>query len=192
VNTTFTINFRRAAYRQEQARTRRRAATVGVWVSYFGVLAVTLGLYGLNCASLMRRVRHLESQNARLRASEGPGSPWKPAVAELAMMERALANPRRWQVRLARLAAALPPNARLASVSVNPDNLADPADQERLVIIGQLRPLPGQDRMQGIMAVVAALHADSTFAAQYRTIRLAESRIGGENDAPAEFRIECR
>ena len=30
------------------------------------------------------------------------------------------------------------------------------------------------------------------FSAQYRTIRLVESRIGTGGDAPAEFRIECR
>ena len=80
----------------------------------------------------------------------------------------------------------------LTSVSANPDNQSGAADQERLLIIGRLRPAPGQDRMQGIMALVAALHSDSLFSSQYRTIRLVESRIGGGADAPAEFHIECR
>jgi Tfp pilus assembly protein PilN len=188
----FTVNFRREAYRQELTRARRRAVAVGAWVAYFGVLALALGLYGLNCASLTQRARLLEKQNARLSARGGPGDTWKPGPAELAQVERSLASPRRWQARLTRIAAVLPPDARLTTLSLNPDNLSGAADQERLVLTGLLRPASGQDRMQGIMALVAALRADSEFAAQYRSIRLVESRIGGGTDAPAEFRIECR
>ena len=188
----FTVNFRREAYRLELARTRRRTVAVGVWVAYFGVLTVVLGLYGLNCASLDQRARLLATQNTRAQTSHDPTTAWQPGTAELAQVEHTLANPRRWQVRLTRLAALLPAEAILTSVSANPDNLSDAADQERLLIIGMLRPAPGQDRMQGIMALVAALHADSAFAAQYRTIRLVESRTGGGADAPVDFRIECR
>jgi hypothetical protein len=186
----FTINFRREVYQEQLARTRRRMLSVGVWLAYFGVLAVVMGLYDLNCASLTRRTRLLEAQNQRLNVA-GRADPWKPAPAELALAERALANPQRWRVRLARLAAVLPPDVALTSVAANPDNLASSADQEKLVISGRLRPLPGQDRMQGIMALVSTLRADSVFAAQYRSIRLVESRIGAAG-APAEFRIECR
>jgi hypothetical protein len=192
MNPVFTVNFRREAYRLELARTRQRTVTVGIWVAYFGVLAVVLGLYGLNCASLANRTHLLETQNARAQNRPDPTTAWQPGPAELAQVEHALANPRHWQIRLARLAALLPVDAMLTSVSANPDNQSGPADQERLFIVGMLRPTPGQDRMQGIMALVAALHADSAFAAQYRTIRLVESRIGGGADAPAEFRIECR
>ena len=188
----FTINFRREAYRQELARTRQRAVAVGTWVTYFGVLAVVRGLYGLNCASLKERVRLLELQTARVRTSHDPDVTWKPGPAELAQVEQALANPRRWQARLVRLAALLPANAMLTSLTVNPDNLSGAGEQERLLLAGALRPMPGQDRLQGIMALVAALHSDSLFSAQYRTIRLVESRIGSGADAPAEFRIECR
>jgi hypothetical protein len=188
----FTVNFRREAYRLEQARTQRRTLAVGIWVTYFGVLAVVLGLYGLNCVSLTKRARLLEARNARAQARPNPTTDWQPGAAELAQVEHALTNPRRWQIRLARLATLLPGDAMLTSVSANPDDLPDASDQERLLIIGRLRPGPGQDRMQGIMALVAALHADSAFAAQYRTIRLVESRIGGGVNAPAEFRIECR
>ena len=173
----FTVNFRREAYRLELARTRRRTVAVGVWVAYFGVLTVVLGLYGLNCASLDQRARLLATQNTRAQTSHDPTTAWQPGTAELAQVEHTLANPRRWQVRLTRLAALLPAEAILTSVSANPDNLSDAADQ---------------DRMQGIMALVAALHADSAFAAQYRTIRLVESRTGGGADAPVDFRIECR
>ena len=188
----FTVNFRRETYRLELARTRRRTVAVGTWVAYFGALAVVFGLYGLNFVALIQRTRQLESQNARLRSSQSPASTWKPATADLALAERALGSPLRWRARLERLATVLPPNAMLTSVAVNPDNLADPAEQEKLVLTGLLRAAPGQDRMQGIMALVSALHADRVFAAQYRTIRLAESRIAGGPDTPAEFRIECR
>ena len=188
----FTVNFRREAYRQELARTRQRMVAVGIWVAYFGVLTVALGLYGLNCTSLTRRAHLLETQSARVQASHDPAATWKPGPTEIAQVERALANPRDWQVRLARLAAVLPGDAMLTSVTVNPDNLSGAADEERLLLAGVLRPTPGRDRMQGIMSLVAALHSDSLFSAQYRTIRLVESRIGGGADAPAEFRIECR
>lgn len=192
MNTVFTVNFRREAYRLELARTRQRAVAVGIWVAYFGVLAVVLGLYGLNCASLTQRTHLLATQNARAQTHPDPAAAWQPGPAELAQVERSLANPRHWQTRLARLAAVLPADAMLTSVSANPDNQSGAADQERLLIVGVLRPAPGQDRMQGIMALVAALHADSAFAAQYRTIRLVESRIGGGANASTEFRIECR
>jgi Tfp pilus assembly protein PilN len=188
----FTVNFRREAYQHELARTRRRAVAVGIWVAYFGVLALTLGLYGLNCASLTDRAHLLEKQSARLQASHDSVLSWKPGPAELAQVEFALANPRRWQVRLARLAAVLPSDAMLTSVSSNPEHQSAVADQERLLIVGTLRTTPGPDRMRGLMALVATLHADSLFSAQYRTIRLVESRLGGSADAPAEFRIECR
>lgn len=192
MNPVFTVNFRREAYRQELARTRQRMAAVGIWVAYFGVLAVALGLYGLNCASLTQRAHMLEAQSARAQTSHDPTAAWKPDPAEIAQVERALANPRHWQVRLARLAAVLPAEAMLTSVTVNPDNLSGAADQERLLIAGVLRPAAGQERMQGIMALVAALHSDSLFSAQYRSIRLVDSRTGSGADAPAEFRIECR
>jgi len=192
VSPVFTLNFRREAYRLELARTRRRLVAVGIWAAYFGVLAVVLGLYGLNCASLTQRARLLEAQSTRMQTRHDPATAWQPGPAELAQVEQALANPRRWQIRLARLATVLPRDAMLTSVGANPDNQSGAADQERLLIIGILRPAAGQDRMQGIMALVAALHADSLFSAQYRTIRLVESRIGGGADAPAEFRIECR
>lgn len=188
----FAINFRREAYRQELSRTRRRALAVAIWASYLGVLAVALGLYGLNCASLAQRARLLEAQNARLAGSGNQPDAWKPGPAELTQIERALANPHRWQTRLTRLAAVLPPDAMLTSLSVEPDPTAGAGGQERLVLVGSLRPAPGQDRMEGVMGLVAALHADTAFAAQYRTIRLVESRVGSGAGGSAEFRIECR
>ena len=180
----FTVNFRREAYRQELARTRQRVVAVGTWVAYFGVLTVALGLYGLNCASLTQRTHLLEAQNARAQTNPAPPAAWQPGPAELAQVNPGDA------VEL--IPAVLPGDAMLTSVTVNPDNLSGTADQERLLLAGVLRPTPGQGHMQGIMALVAALHSDSLFSAQYRTIRLVESRICSGADAPAEFRIECR
>jgi Tfp pilus assembly protein PilN len=192
VSPVFAVNFRREAYLLEVERTRRRMVTLGIWVAYFGVLAIALGLYGLNLASLTRRTHLLAAQNARVRTTQDPTTAWRPGTTELAQVERVLANPRHWRIRLERLAAVLPPEAVLTSVSANPDNLAGTADQDKLLLVGTLRAVPGQERMQGIMALVAALRADSSFAGQYRSIRLVESRLGGAGDAPAEFRIECR
>lgn len=188
----FDINFRREAWRQQRAITRQRALRLGVWVGYFGLLALVLGLYGLNCSALARRARLLEAQNARLRAAGGLVERWKPGAEELRLVEGALANPRRWQRRLVRLAELLPAHARLTSVAVNPDNLSDPAEREKLVIRGVMRPVPGRDLMPDVMALVARLHDDPEFAAGARDVRLAESRILGGPGAPAEFRIECR
>lgn len=187
---TFTINFRREMYEQQLARTRRRMLSVGVWLAYFGALAVVLGLYGLNCASLTERARVLEAQNLRLGAA-GTADRWNPAPGDLAQVERALASPQRWRLRLARLAALLPADVALTAVEGNPDNLTSGPGQEKLLVSGALRPGPGQDRTQRIMGLIATLRADSAFAAQYRSIRLLESRVGGAG-AAAEFRLECR
>jgi hypothetical protein len=185
----FTINFRREVYRQQLARTRRRMLSVGVWMAYFGVLVIVLGLYDLNCASLAQRTRLLEAQNRRLSAT-GRATAWKPGDTEILLVERALANPQVWSARLARLAAVLPPGVALTSVAANPGNLDSGSNQDKLLFGGTLRPQPGQDAMQGIMTLVSTLRADSVFAAQYRSIRLVESRIGSAG-APVEFQIEC-
>jgi Tfp pilus assembly protein PilN len=188
----FNLNFRREAYQVERARTRRRAVALGIWVAYFGVLAVVLGLYGLNFASVARRERLLASQLARAQAQPDPVAACQPSAAELAQVENSLGNTRQWRVRLERLAGLLPPDAVLTSVAGNPGQQAGTEAQNRLEIVGVLRSAPGQDRMRGIMGLVTALHGDSSFSAQYRTIRLVESRAGGGAEALAEFRIECR
>jgi Tfp pilus assembly protein PilN len=192
VNPLFTINFRREAYLMEVARTRRRVVTLGVWVTYFGVLGLLLGLYGLNCASFSVRARQIERQAARLRGSQGASLEWNVQQTELAQVERFVLSPRRWHERLARLGMILPPNVRLTSLQANPQDLSSPAEQNRLVITGFLRPGPGQDRMQGVMRVVTTLRGDSVFTRSYRNIKLASTRISETPDAPAEFVIECR
>jgi Tfp pilus assembly protein PilN len=186
----FTINFRREAYQREVARARRRVMAVGLWAAYFGVILVLLGLYGLNCASLARRVQQIERQTARLRASQGARADWSLRPAELAQLERYAANPRQWRDRLVRLSELLPPNAQVVSLAVNPQNLTHALEQNKLVISGVLRSAAGQDRMESVMRVVNVLHRDSVFAAGYQNVKLASTRIaeGGH----VEFVIECR
>jgi len=192
VSPQFTINFRREAYRQEIARARRRVIALGVWVAYFGVVVILVGLYGLNCASLSRRVRQIERQTTQLRGAQGATMDWTVRQSELREIERFVQNPRRWRDRLNRLAAMLPANVRLTSVAVNPQNLTSPAEQEKLVITGMLRGRPDRDRVQDVMQVVSRLRADSIFASGYGSIRLASTRIVESEGATAEFIIECR
>jgi len=188
----FTINFRREAYRQEIARARRRVIALGVWVAYFGMIVILVGLYGLNCAALSRRVRQIERQTTQLRGAQGASMDWTVRQAELKEIERFVQNPRRWRDRLTRLATLMPPSARLTSLAVNPQNLTGLAEQDKLVITGVLRGAPNRDRVQDVMQVVSRLRADSAFAAGYGSIRLASTRVIEGETATAEFIIECR
>jgi hypothetical protein len=192
VTALFTINFRREAHLKEVARARRRVIALGLWVGYFGVLTVVLGLYGLNCAAMSRRVGQIERQARALKQAQGSQQPWRVSQTELGTVERFVENPQRWRERLSRLAVIQPLNARLTSISVNPQNLSGPEDQNKLVIVGELRGIPGQEKMQGIMQFVNQLHADSVFAVGYRNIRLASTRTIEEGGSMTEFVIECR
>ena len=188
----FTINFRREAYLKEVARTRRRVVALGVWVSFFGVLALALGLYSLNVVALGRRTVQIERQTARLKALRETQGDTRLESAELATIERYARNPRRWRTRLERLAEVLPSNAHVQSLVVNPQNLANPVDENMLVINGEIRVPGGQDRMRGVMGLLAALHDDSLFAAGYGNIRLASTRVAEGAGEIAQFTIECR
>lgn len=188
----FTINFRREAYRREVAHARRRVVLLGVWLTYFGALAVILGLYGLNCVALTRRSSQIERQAARMRALQNDQQGWTVGPAELTTAEQSYANPRRWRDKLVRLAALLPPNAVVNSIAVNPDNLQGAEDQNKLVITGELKVPAGQGRMRGVVQLVNALHADSLFASGYRNILLASSRVSESSGTVVAFVIECR
>ena len=188
----FTVNFRRETYLREVRRTRRRLVALGAWVAYFGVLGLLIGLYALNGASLTHRIDQVERQAAHFRRVPGAPASLSLSEAELGQIERCLANPAQWRDRLVRLATILPPNARLTWVAVNPQNMSNAAEQNRLVIAGELRPAKGQDRMQGVMKIVSALHDDSVFAAGYRNIKLTSTRAAEGSGANAEFVIECR
>lgn len=186
----FHINFRREAYLKEIARARRRVVLLGVWVAYFGVVAVAMGLYGLNCASMSRRVALLERQTARVEASQTSREQWKLAPAEMTRIHEYLSNPRRWHDRLVRLVAVLPANTRLTSVASNPNNQSGGRADDRLVITGLMQIEPNGDRMAGVMGLVAKLREDSLFSAHYPNVRLATTRIVDVGNA--EFVIECQ
>src|SRR6202795_4234156 len=96
----FSINFRREAYLLEVTRTRRRAMSLGVWLTYFGVMALTLGLYGLDGIALMGRTAQNERQAARLKALEDTNGDARIEGAELTTIDRYVSNPRNWRQRL--------------------------------------------------------------------------------------------
>ena len=190
MNALFTINFRREAYVKEVSRRRRRIIALGAWVAYFGVLVMLSGLYTLNAASLARRARLLERQTRLIRNTKDPALGAQLGAAELGAVEQYAQSTRHWRDRLERIGSLLPPEARLGGLSVNPQNMSDPESRDALLLSGELHNAPGQDRMQGVMKVVAALRADSLFSRNYSNIKLASTRI--TEDGSAEFQIECR
>ncbi len=107
-------------------------------------------------------------------------------------VETFVRNPRQWHTRLSRLAALTPPNVVVTALEVNANNLQGHEHDNDLVITGTLRPRAGEDRMQGIMSFVAALHGDRGFATGYSTVKLTQSKAEGGSNADANFTIECR
>jgi Tfp pilus assembly protein PilN len=192
MNAVFNINFRREAYQREVARTRARVVGLGVWLAYFGVAAVVFGLYGLNCVMVSNRTRILERQAAMMRAQRTNQVDWSARNAEMAMVERGIADARRWRERLERLAVVLPSNARLTSIEFNPGNVSGAGDWNRLVVAGSLRAGPDQDRMRAVTDLVTALQKDSMLSRQFHVIRLANTRVTETSGSTAEFVIECR
>ena len=186
----FNINFRREAFLQEVVRTRRRVIALGIWVAYFGVLGIVLGLYVLNCQSLARRAGLIERQAARMHGAGAANTDWELTSPQLHQVEQFAGSTRHWRDRLRRLGRVVPPNAQLTGLTVNPQNLSDETAQNMLVIEGELRTSGTLDRMQSVMGIITALHRDSVFAASYRSIKLASTRVG-ENGV-ADFEIECR
>lgn len=189
MSATFTINFRRDVFLRERARARRRAIRLAIWLGYFGTLAVVLGLYALNTASLARRTALLERQVERLRRQPADGE-WRPGQAEADFVAISLGDAGRWRDRLERLATILPGNARLTDVSFNPDNSSG-AGQAKLILTGELRPGGGGDRMQQVLSFVGTLSRDSLFSRGYSNVRLVTTRAAASGEG-AEFVIECR
>lgn len=189
MSATFTINFRREVFQRERARARRRAVQLGLWLGYFGALAIVLGLYALNTVSLARRTASLEHQVEHRRRQPSAGD-WRPGPPEVERVSSALLDAGRWRDRLARLAELVPPNARLTDVQFNPDN-ASGAAPRKLVLTGELRPAGGGDRMQQVLAFVGTLSGDSLFSVGYTNVRLVTTRASTTGEG-AEFVIECR
>jgi hypothetical protein len=189
VNTVFTINFRREAFQRERARTRRRAVALGLWLFYLGALAVLLGLYALNMASIDRRIAVVERQIERYRSTTRAAD-WGPNRNDAAEVDRHLRNPRLWRDRLARLPELLPANARISSLAFNPDNTSGTNDL-KLVIAGVMKSGTGDDRIEQVMGFVNSLSRDPVFSSGYQHIRLVTTRAASGSEG-AEFVIECR
>jgi len=189
MNTPFQINFRREDFRRERANVRGRAVGLGVWLAYFGTLAVVLGLYGLNCVALESRTHQLERQIARQRALRHGAGDWVASAEEAAVVEPWLADTGRWRDLLGRLPRLLPAGARLTSLEWNPEDVS--GGSRRLVLSGLLRPDPGHDRTAGVTDIVGAISRDSLFAAHFRSVRLLSTRTRDGNP-DAEFQLECR
>lgn len=192
MNPLFSINFRREAHRREATRTRRRALALGLWASYFGTLTLLLGLYGMNGVSLVKATSQVERMVAGMRALQGQGGQWDAGPTEVAELQRYAANARQWRDRLVRLGAILPSGIRLTALAVNPDNLASPADQQRLVLTGEVRRIPGRDHMKDVMDLISTLHRDSVFSSTYGNVKLVSTRISEAGGKTVVFVVECR
>ena len=186
----FTINFRREAYEREQARIRARVVTLGVWVAYFGLMAVILGLYGLNAVAFARRTAMIERQAKRQQEMKGRVAEWSLGAEDIGAITRNLDGLSSHWRQLMRLSQLLPPNARVTTLAHNPDNLTG-AGTRRLVISGLMRTETVQDRVRGVVNLVAALGADSSFSHSYSSVKLASTKAD-EGGGTVEFTIECR
>jgi len=185
----FVINFRREAFQRERERSRRRLFALGGWVTYFGLMALLIGLYGLNCQAVGVRTRRIELRVAR--AGEARGT-WQPGAAEAAFVQARRENPLLWQRRLQRLAVLLPGESALHTVAINPDRLPDAAARNILVISGRLRGVRSSDAMRSVVALVSTLSRDSVFARGFSRVQLASSRMADDGSPAVEFVVECR
>ena len=185
----FTINFRREVYQREQARARARVIMLGVWVAYFGVMALILGLYFLNAATYARRTELVERQAKRAEEQKGTTTDWQLGnedIGALTMHARSLSLHRGVMQRIGQL---LPTNVRLGTLAWNSDNPAG-ASAQKLVLTGTLRPEGAQDRMRQVVGLVSTLSADSTISGMFKNVRLASTNSSEGTDV--EFVIECQ
>lgn len=192
MSAVFTINFRREAYLREVARARARMIALGIWVAYFGLMSVILGLYAINAAMFTRRVGMIERRAERVAANRTQASDWKFEQGELMLIETAIENPRRWRERLTRLSQILPANVEISSVSLNPQGVSGGPGANVLQISGRLRTASDADRMRGVMSLISTLQADSVFSRGYQSIKLGSTSTPEGSANAAEFTIECR
>lgn len=188
----FTINFRREVFRRERERSRKRLFQLGGWVSYFGLMVLLIGLYGLNCQWVSSRAETVAGQVDRMRKSAATGA-WQPSASQVLELESRRGNAARWRDRLERLPALMPPQAVLTSVAVNPNNLPGTAEQNLLEISGNLRVRPGtQSSMSDVMGFVSRLQSDSVFARGFSNFRLTSSEMVEGSPPTVRFVVECR
>lgn len=184
----YRINFRREAFRQQRDAARARVIGLGVWLTYAGMVAVVLGLYGLNLASLADRNRHLQHHLDHLRATPGAERDWRPTADDATAASAWLGDVGRWHALLTRLPSLLPEGARLTSVQWNPDDIS--GSDRRLLISGVLHTTAGQDPMARVTDFVGTVGRDSCFAARFHGVRLVSTRT--RDTGEAEFQMECR
>jgi hypothetical protein len=185
----FQINFRREAFRRERTEARRRVVRISIWLTYFGTLAVMLGLYGLNCAALDKRTKQLDRQLAHQRSLRQGGTEWVPSATAVTAVEPWVADTGRWRDLLGTLPRLLPEGARLTGIQFNPDGVT--GGERKLLLNGVLRVDPKSDGTAGVTEFVGVIARDSLFASQFRSVRLVSTRAR-EGKAEAEFEVECR
>jgi hypothetical protein len=189
MNAPFQINFRREAFRRERAQAQRRVLGLGVWLAYFGTLAVLLGLYGLNCSALGSRTRLMQRQVERQRALRHGEADWMASATEAATVEPWAADVGRWRDLLGRLPRLLPAGARLTGLQWNPDDVS--GGERKLLLSGELRVPPDRDRTAGVTDLVGVIARDSLFAAHFHSVRLLSTRTR-DGGGDAEFQVECK
>lgn len=187
----FVINLRRESMRRQAASARRRTLLLAAWLSCLGALVLLIGFYGLNWMSLVHRARQLERRTVELRASREHGGSWEGGPTEVAELERYAANARAWRDRLERVAQLVPSGVRITTLALDPNNVAT-TDPRPLVLTGEARGTPGQDRLRQVMEMVTTMRRDSAFAADYPNVRIASTRFQSAQGARTEFVIECR
>ena len=189
MSTPFQINFRREAFRRERADARRRAIGLGVWLTYFGALAVLLGLYVLNWSELGSRTKQLQRQLARQRVNSQVGADWTPSPAEAARAEDWVKDPGRWRDLLERLPSLLPEGARLTHFQFNPDGVS--GGERKLLLAGALRADGRGESMAGVTDFVEVVSRDSLFSSRFRSVRLISTRVSTTR-GESEFELECK
>ena len=185
----FQINFRRTAFRRERIEARRRAVGIGVWLTYFGALAVLIGLYGLNCAALQTRTEQLGRQLARQRTLRQGSTEWIASGTEVATVEPCVSDAGRWRDLLGALPRLLPEGARLTGIQFNPDGVT--GGNRKLLLDGVLHVDSRLGGTSGVTDFVSTIARDSLFASQFHSVRLVSTRAGAHS-SEAEFEVECR
>ncbi|MFM7231091.1 MAG: hypothetical protein ACKO3S_03840 [bacterium] len=184
----YRLNFRREAFRRARAEAWTRAIGLGIWLAYFGVLTVVVGLYALNLDSLRRRSEGLGRQIARQHAVGTAGADWVASPEDAALAEPWVGDVARWRDLLVRLPRLLPEGGRLTALQWNPDELT--GGERRLVLNGLLRAERDADPTAAVTDLVSAIAADSLVSAHFRSVRLVSTRTA--TDGTAEFQVECR
>jgi hypothetical protein len=187
----FQINFRREAFKRERERSRRRLLATATWATYFGVMALLIGLYALNLQTVETRTNAIERQVREAQRDAAHQTQWKPGSTEADFVRAQRQSARLWSRRLDRLARLVPPNAALSSVAINPDNVPDASVKNLLVIQGTMRNT-GEGGMRSVVQFVSALSSDSVFSRGFSSIQLAQSQSTDKGPPAVQFTVECR